>query len=341
MREAVLKLEVTQYAKTEALLAKEELRENLRQDSELFRKDIRSERNAFYAKVFFVAAFLIGGDVWTMWTVVQHVQDALKGEVEKNRQIVAAVLAEEPKKIQDQIKSVKKDLDQAQRIAAEAQAKAPSASKLADDSIQKISLESNLLTAQVGAVQKQLAGAREAASQLQTVKTDLADTSAALKNQQRQLSDTSELVKMLFSKGQTDQFATNVNSARFIVIPTANRQLLQTGQRIPTGIAFFLLSNAPIAQTVQLEWFVFVQSKSTYNIVDGTSNVLFFRWGDPLDSLKQHPAEVTYIADKSTSAVVKALSVKDGMPFGDGRPLLLDPFSRFLLTPTEPTPTKK
>ena len=316
MREAVLKLEVTQYAKTEVQLAKEELKETLRQGSDLLHNEIRQERRAFYTKVFVVAAFLIGGDIWTMWGVYQNAQRVLQAEVEKNRKHVAEALGAETKKIQDQVQTVKNDLAQAQSVADVAQTKAAKASKLADDSIQKITQESNSLTSQVGLVGKQLTDARQISAQLDTVKKELVETSTALKNQQRQLSDTSELVKMLFSTGQSEQFFTQANSDRLLILPTSNRQFLEsfpkgTPYNAPQGLVFLRLRDAPIPQTLQLQFLVSVQPKTSYNVLDGTANVIVFRWGDSVDSLKQHYIEVNYIADKSAASLVKTLSVKD------------------------------
>jgi hypothetical protein len=341
MREAVLKLEVTQYAKAEAQLAKEELREHLRQDASLLRNDIREERRAFYTKVFVFVAFLIGGDAWTMWGVYQHAQQVLQAEVEKNRRTVADVLSAETKKIRDQIQFVKNDLDQAQKVATEAEAKAASASKLAEESIQKITQERSSLTTQVAAVEQQLTGARQTSGQLDEVKKELIVTSTALKNQQRQLSDTSELVKMLFSKGQTDQFLPETASDRLLILPTTNRLLLQSAPKAPTGLAFLLLHDAAIPQTLQLQYFVSIQPRSSYTVLDGAPNVVVFRWGDSIESLKQHYIEANYIADKSASAIVKTLSVRDGLPYADGKPLPIDGYSKILLTATDPAPVKK
>jgi hypothetical protein len=298
MREAVLKLEVSQYVKAEAQLVKEDLRDHIRQDLNLFRNDIRLERRAFYAKVFVVAAFLIGGDAWTMWGVYQHVQQVLQTEIEKNRMTFAAVLGAETKKIHDQIQVVKNDLTEAQKVAAEAQIKAASASKLADESIRKITEEHNLLTAQIAPVERQLANAREISTQLDFVKKQLVETSTALKKQQGQLSETSELVKMLFSKGQSDMFDTAANNDNLLALPILNRQLLQTLQTVqkpnqgslPQVLIFLRLRDAPIPQTLQLQYFVAIQPRASYAVLEGVANVVIFRWGDSLDALSSASA---------------------------------------------------
>jgi hypothetical protein len=57
--------------------------------------------------------------------------------------------------------------------------------------------------------------------------------------------------------------------------------------------------------------------------------------------LKPHSLEVSYIADKSAASLVKALSIRDGLPYADGKPLPLDNVTKLFLTPTDPTPPPK
>ena len=171
----------------------------------------------------------------------------------------------------------------------------------------------NALTTQVGAVQKQLTGALQTKGQLDAVKKDVASTSAALKAQERQLSDTSELVKMLFSKSITEQFPTTNNSDRIVV---------WVGPKQSRGaLVCLLLQDAPILQTLQLQWHIYVQPRKSYFTLNGFPNVVIFSWGDPVETLKQHPLDVTYVPDKSSAALIKTLSIKDNIPYADGKPL--------------------
>jgi hypothetical protein len=121
------------------------------------------------------------------------------------------------------------------------QIKSAMASKLADDSIQKIIAESNSLTVQVSAIGKQLVDAHQISNQLDAVKKELVDTSSALRSQQRQLADTSELVKMLFARGQSEQFGTGANSDNLLMMPTTNMQLLQQIPTLAQGLVFIRL----------------------------------------------------------------------------------------------------
>ncbi len=54
------------------------------------------------------------------------------------------------------------------------------------------------------------------------------------------------------------------------------------------------LKAVPIFQTVQINYRIFVQPKSSYHL---NGNLLLFIWGDPADNLKQYPIEVSYVPD--------------------------------------------
>jgi len=103
MREVVLKLELTQYAQTEAHLAKEELREYIRSELLALRNENQLDRRKQYGTIAFIITILVGSDVWAIQNLESRVQHALAAEVEKNRQLVAAVLATETTKMQRQI----------------------------------------------------------------------------------------------------------------------------------------------------------------------------------------------------------------------------------------------
>jgi hypothetical protein len=105
MREVVLKLELTQYARTEAQLAKEDLREYIRAELLALRNENRLDRRKQYGTIAFIFTVLVGSDVWAIQNLESRVQRALAEEVEKNRQTAAAVLATETTKMQGQIKN--------------------------------------------------------------------------------------------------------------------------------------------------------------------------------------------------------------------------------------------
>ncbi|HEV2342336.1 MAG TPA: hypothetical protein VGS15_11105 [Candidatus Acidoferrales bacterium] len=127
--------------------------------------------------------------------------------------------------------------------------------------------------------------------------------------QEQKLASTNELVKSLFSKGTTEYFDTKNNSNRIVTIP------LKKG-----ALVYMLLGAAPISQTLEVKWRVFSQPRGSYFPI--ANNVVMFIWGDPADSLKEYPLEVTYIPDPTVkSEPFKSLSLKEGHLYADGNQL--------------------
>jgi len=135
-------------------------------------------------------------------------------------------------------------------------------------------------------------------------KIDAASSSIA--EQQKKLESTDEVVKALFSKGVTEYFQTATNAPNIVVAP------LQKG-----AMVFMLLKSTPINQTLEVKWRVFSQPRDSYFLL--VNNVSFFNWGDPAETLKQHPLEITYVPDTTSKGpVFKTLAIKDGAIFADG-----------------------
>lgn len=130
--------------------------------------------------------------------------------------------------------------------------------------------------------------------------------------QQGKLTSTNELVTAMFSKGQTQSFWANAGNTPTCVVfsfPAA------TGAPQKGAIVYMLLKSAPIFQTVQVGYHIYIQPKSSYRLV---GNVLIFVWGDPAENLKQYPLEVSYVPDPTyTGNTYVELSVKNGHVFAD------------------------
>jgi hypothetical protein len=126
--------------------------------------------------------------------------------------------------------------------------------------------------------------------------------------QQKKLTSTNELVTAMFSKGLDESIQTAFGNTPTFVLVT-----LPSGQK--GAVIFLFLKNAPIFQTVQLQWHVYTQPKYSYLVRE---NVLRFSWGDPAESLKQYPLVVSYVPDPTYNGVLyKALSLKDGHVYAD------------------------
>jgi zinc-ribbon domain len=128
----------------------------------------------------------------------------------------------------------------------------------------------------------------------------------AIAEQQKKLINTNELVTLLYSKGEVESFsAAQGNSAKFVVYAFPLTNNAQKG-----ALVFMLLKSAPIFQTLQINFRIYVQPKSSYSV---RGNIVRFVWGDPAENLKQWPLEVSYVPDPTYKGVVYSnLSVKDG-----------------------------
>ena len=81
------------------------------------------------------------------------------------------------------------------------------------------------------------------------------------------------------------------------------------------ALVFMLLRSAPIYQTVEMKWHVASQPRYSYAI---TNNLLSFTWGDPPETLKQYPLEVTYVPDPTVKAPpFKSVTIRDNAVFVD------------------------
>jgi hypothetical protein len=130
--------------------------------------------------------------------------------------------------------------------------------------------------------------------------------------QQAKLTSTNELVTAMFSKGQVDTFYNPAgDTPTFVVFPFR----AAPGQPQKGAWVFMLLKSAPIFQTVQINYHIYVQPKSSYHV---TGNILSFFWDDPADNLKQFALEVSYVPDPTYKGrIYSVLSVKDGHIFAD------------------------
>jgi hypothetical protein len=101
--------------------------------------------------------------------------------------------------------------------------------------------------------------------------------------QQKKLTSTNELVTAMFSKRLTQTFVTtmgNTSTCAVFTMPAA------PGGTQKRAIVYMLLQKAPIFQTVQLVFHIYIQPKTSYGV---RGNVLTSVWGDPAENLKPVP----------------------------------------------------
>jgi len=220
------------------------------------------------------------------------------------------------------------------RASVEALSEADSASKKAkeaisrsDEAIHSFDAAEAKMDQQLGSIQRlsdKVAGMEsQTANRMTTASkhveervTDLdrevASANKEIAAQQSKLTSTNELVTAMFSKGQVETFLVG-----FVDTPTCVVYRLDTGPNQPQrgALVYLLLKAAPIFQTVQINYHVYVQPKSSYRL---NENVLIFLWGDPADNLKLFPFEVSYVPDPTyKGSIYSELSIKDGHIFAD------------------------
>ncbi len=207
------------------------------------------------------------------------------------------------------------EADSATKKAQDAQGRSDQAVNSIGSATAKMSAQlasAQELSSRVSALESQTASRMATASRHIEVRVAELDKRVETANrdiaaQQAKLTSTSELVTAMFSKGETETFMTTLgNTSRYVVNP---------GPGNSAAWVFMLLKNAPIYQTVQLGFHVFIQPKSSY-LPQG--NVLVFSWGESPQNLKQWPLEVSYVPDPTYHGpIYSMLTLKDGHVYAD------------------------
>jgi F0F1-type ATP synthase membrane subunit b/b' len=225
------------------------------------------------------------------------------------------------KQVRPKVEQAKASAEQAQTIADDAQKKAVTAEETAEGIVKQVNeqlgsatqIATNVhkLSLRVSGLEATASGQMKASTERVEArvtelnsKIDVATKDIA--EQQKKLASTDELVKAMFSKGQTEYFVTSQPAPNIVIVPLPDPQ--------KGCFVYMLLKSVPIFQTTEIKWRVASQPRGSYN---ANQNVLFFFWGDPADSLKQYPLEVTYVPDPTVKASVKKLTLRDNAVYAD------------------------
>src|ERR1039457_1768577 len=103
LREVLLKLEVTQFARGELHAIRADMREILERDLSDHRRELRARNNKIIFIAISTAAVIIGGDFWTIRETANRAQDAVNVEVQAVRARSRGVLASEVQRIQHEV----------------------------------------------------------------------------------------------------------------------------------------------------------------------------------------------------------------------------------------------
>jgi hypothetical protein len=233
----------------------------------------------------------------------------------------AGLVQEAQTQVRPKLDAAKKEADEAERtakeatnIAAQARIDIERARSDVQGELKKasgIAAEVETLSRRVSDLEKETTrkitdANRHVASQVSDLDGKVATALGDISKQEEKLANTDELVEALFSKGETELFPIS-NNQRFVALPV--------GDHVDV---YMLLRRPPIFQTFQLQLHIYVQPKNSYVFI---GNVMLFKWGQSLDSLKAHPLIVSYIPNPRASADIRQLTVKDGVVYADGQQL--------------------
>jgi hypothetical protein len=127
--------------------------------------------------------------------------------------------------------------------------------------------------------------------------------------QQKKISDINQLIKSIFEKGKTVFFETSNESGKLKFLEHEDNKVT----------LYALLPEAPIPQTLQLQYNVYMQPKNSYVI---QNNLVIFRWGESQEKLRKHGIYFTYIPDPTNPEKFEKLEEKNSRVFADGKPLI-------------------
>ncbi len=225
--------------------------------------------------------------------VEQAVKSVTKASEDAVRSAVGArARAEEAQRtIQEATQRLSKMLGEASQISSELEALTQRISEMERQTTIKINDASNRVSARVSDLSKKLDSATR-----------------EIMAQQEKLASTDQLVTALFSQGKVVSFDTKTESERFVIL-----------ERKDGATVYMLLDHAPIPQTLELQYHIYVQPKGSYLI---GRNVVIFNWGQSLSSLEQHPLVVSYVPDPTIKEpLFRSLAAKNGRVYADGQQL--------------------
>jgi hypothetical protein len=151
--------------------------------------------------------------------------------------------------------------------------------------------------------------------QVDDVKKQLDAASETITAQEKKITDTSELVKAIFARARTDSFEPTATPDQMVIIKHDDSH----------ASIYLLLHEIPIEGSLQLQYHVFSQPKTSYEVLrsgDALVNVVGFRWGENSANLVGKILTASYIGDPTAqSALFKSLTVKEDRAYADGVPL--------------------
>lgn len=136
----------------------------------------------------------------------------------------------------------------------------------------------------------------------------LRETQVTIEAQQKQIADLDQLMKSFYEAGTTNTFNTGVDSDQLVIVQHDDSH----------STLYALLPKVPIRQTLELQYYVSLQPRNSYEV---DSNLVTFRWGQSEEALRSKPLAFTFVPDPGAAPAYKKLETRKGRAYVDGRPL--------------------
>jgi hypothetical protein len=171
--------------------------------------------------------------------------------------------------------------------------------------------EATAITSNIDSAKTQLKSAESLKPQMEEMQKSLAGALVQVQKQQETISSSEAFVKDVFSSHRTNTFTVLAGTGPQVAS-------IPAGPSGGNSVILLLLPDAPIPQTLQLQFKVFTQPANSYVTIH---NLVIFFWGDPIGNIIGQQLTASYFPDKSDKEHISALSEKDGRIYADGEPL--------------------
>lgn len=247
----------------------------------------------------------IGIEKWSdLYTTIDREKSSIASTSEASQNDIRKSTAEYRKGIQSATDSAQMTIESATKQAVSKSATVERSAAAALGLIESSSLR---LEDSVTRVNSQLQTAQTLKQEVTQLRNDLAGARKEIEEQQKVLLNQELFVKNIFSSHRFDVFDANSAPAIFRIVPTP-----------PKGaIIYMLLSHIPVAETVQIQYHIFSQPRTSYVVMD---NLVYFVWSDSVKDFLPKQLTVSYFPDKTRTQLLKSIREKDGRIYVDDEP---------------------
>jgi hypothetical protein len=253
-----------------------------------------------------------GGVIWKasdFWSGVDKAKQSVTDTAKKSTDEIASYTAQSKQDMAAALSAGEQDISAS---AAEAAQQSKALKQTASRTQADISRQSVAVRGDIEKSRLELQAANKMQPEMENMRQQLAQATAAIQAQQKVISSSEDFVKSVFSSHAVEIFTLGTSPKdRYVAVPPASKDIKNT-------VVLMLLNATPIQGTLALQYHIFAQPPNSYFNIH---NLVFFFWGDPTDNLREHPLSVSYFPDKSDKEIIRSLSEHDGRIFADDQPL--------------------